>query len=106
MAEITIDEANFETEVLKSDLPVLLDFWAPWCGPCKVVAPLVAEVAEQFSGKLKVGKVNVDENNQLAFRYQVMSIPSLKVFKGGQQVGEIVGAAPKDAIINLVSKAL
>lgn len=104
MSEITINEQNFETEVLKSDLPVLVDFWAVWCGPCRVIGPIVSELAHEYEGKMKVGKLNVDENNQLAFRYNVMSIPTLKIFKGGQVVGEVVGAAPKATIESELKK--
>lgn len=98
MAELTLDEKNFDREVLSSDLPVLVDFWAAWCGPCKVLSPIVSQLAEEYQGKIKVGKVNVDENNQLAMKYSVMSIPTLKFFKGGKVVGEMVGAAPKTSV--------
>lgn len=98
MAEVTITEQNFQQEVLKSDVPVLVDFWAVWCGPCKAVAPIIEELSHDYSGKLKVGKVNVDENNQLAFQFGIMSIPTMKFFKNGQVVGEIIGAAPKATI--------
>lgn len=92
---ITLDEKNFSSEVLNSNLPVMVDFWAVWCGPCKILSPIVEELAKDFEGKLKVGKVNVDENNQLASQYGIMSIPTLKFFKGGKVVGELIGAAPK-----------
>jgi len=96
--EITITDANFEAEVLKSDKPVLVDFWAEWCGPCKMVSPVVTELAEELKDYLKVGKMNVDENPIASQTYQIMSIPSLKVFKGGKIIGEMVGAAPKAMI--------
>ena len=96
--EITITDANFEQEVLKSDKPVLVDFWAEWCGPCKMVSPVVTQLAEELKDHLKVGKMNVDENPQASQTYQIMSIPSLKVFKGGKIIGEMVGAAPKAMI--------
>lgn len=98
MAEIKIDESNFDKEVLKSDMLVMVDFWAVWCGPCKVLGPIVTELAIEYEGKLKVGKVNVDENNALAAKYGVMSIPTLKFFKDGKLVGEMIGAAPKATV--------
>ncbi len=106
MSEVTLTETNFDQEVLNSDLPVLVDFWAVWCGPCKVLSPIVNEIAGEYVGKLKVGKVNVDENNQLAGKYSVMSIPTLKFFKGGKVVGEIIGAAPKATIISELERHL
>jgi len=96
--EVILDEKNFDQEVLASNLPVLVDFWAVWCGPCKVLSPIVEELANDYAGKVKVGKVNVDENNSLAMKYGVMSIPTLKFFKGGKVVGEMIGAAPKTAV--------
>ncbi len=96
--EIQITDQNFDQEVLSGDKPVLVDFWAPWCGPCKMVSPAVTELAEELKEHLKVGKLNVDENPQATSKYQIFSIPSLKVFKGGKIIGEIVGAAPKAVI--------
>lgn len=96
--EVILDEKNFDKEVLGADLPVMVDFWAIWCGPCKVLSPIVEELANDYSGKIKVGKINVDENNNLAMKYGVMSIPTLKFFKGGKVVGEMIGAAPKAAV--------
>ena len=104
MSEITLNESNFDQEVLNSELPVMVDFWAVWCGPCKVLGPIVDELANEYEGKLKVGKVNVDENNQLAGRYGIMSIPTLKFFKGGKVVGELIGAAPKSTLENEIKK--
>jgi thioredoxin 1 len=96
--EIQITDQNFDQEVLTGERPVLVDFWAPWCGPCKMVSPAVTELAEELKDHLKVGKLNVDENPQATSRFQIFSIPSLKVFKGGKIIGEIVGAAPKAVI--------
>lgn len=106
MSETIVNEQNFDQEVLKADLPVMLDFWAVWCGPCKVLSPIVEELAKDYAGKLKVGKVNVDENNNLAMKYGVMSIPTLKFFKNGQVVGELIGAAPKGIIEEQIKKYL
>jgi len=104
MSEVIITEANFDKEVLQSDLPVMVDFWAVWCGPCKVLSPIVEELANEYQGKVKVGKVNVDENNALAAKYGVMSIPTLKFFKKGKLVGEMIGAAPKASVEAEVKK--
>ena len=96
--EITITKKNFETEVLKSEVPVLLDFWATWCGPCMMIAPTLAEIAAENEGKLKVGKINVDEEMALAMQFGVTSIPMLVVMKDGQIVNKAVGAMPKAKI--------
>ncbi len=95
---------NFEQEVLHSEQPVIVDFWAPWCGPCKAISPVVEELGQEYAGKAKVFKLNVDEENDLAMQYNVMSIPTLKFFKSGQIVGEIVGAAPKASIVAELQK--
>ncbi len=95
---ITFTDANFETEVLQSELPVLVDFWAEWCGPCKVIAPSVEELASDFAGRAKVGKLDVDGNQGTAAKYGIRSIPSLLIFKGGQVVEQIVGAVPKNQL--------
>lgn len=99
MAEIILTKDNFESEVLNSDIPVLVDFWATWCGPCMMLAPVIEEIAEEFDGKIKVGKVNVDEQNELAMQYRVASIPTLLLFKNGQLVNTSVGFMPKNSII-------
>ena len=101
MAEITLTKDNFQAEVLESDLPVLVDFWATWCGPCKMISPIVAEIAEEYEGKVKVGKVNVDEEPVLAMQYHVSAIPTLFVFKDGEVAGQIVGFTQKDEIVKL-----
>ena len=93
--EIILTEQNFDAEVLQAELPVLIDFWAPWCGPCRMLAPVVAQIAEEYAGKAKVCKVNVDEAPELARRFGIMSIPTVLVFKGGQLTEKLVGLRPK-----------
>ena len=105
MAELNITSLNFENEVLNSDKPVLLDFYADWCGPCKMLAPVVHEIAEENAGTLKVGKINVDEQMELAMRFQVSSIPMLVVFKDGKAVAKTVGYRPKAEIAAMVESA-
>ncbi|MBR4208933.1 MAG: thioredoxin [Lachnospiraceae bacterium] len=101
MSVVTITESNFEKEVLQSDKPVLLDFWATWCGPCRMLSPVVDQIAEENSA-IKVGKVNVDDEQELAGRFNIMSIPTLLVFKNGQMVNQSVGVIPKERILQLV----
>ena len=101
--EVSVDTFD---EVLTSDLPVLVDFWAPWCGPCRALAPAVEEIAGERAGKLKVFKCNVDENQDLAMRYHVMSIPTLVLFKGGEEAARTVGAMPKPRLVEEISRNL
>ena len=100
MAVVTITLENFEAEVIKSDKPVLVDFWAPWCGPCRMLSPVVDEIAEEKTD-IKVGKVNVDEQEELAVRFGIMSIPTLIVFKNGEPIKKTMGVQPKAAILGL-----
>ena len=95
---IAVTGANFEAEVLKAPVPVLLDFWAPWCGPCRMVGPFVEQLAEEYSGRLKVGKVNVDEEADLASRHGIVSIPTMVIYKNGEIANQAVGALPKQNI--------
>ena len=98
MKEVTITKANFESEVLNSDIPVLADFWAAWCGPCKMLSPVLAEIAQEYEGKIKVAKINIDEEGELAVKYGIMSIPTVLLFENGQETKRFIGAKEKDQI--------
>jgi thioredoxin 1 len=103
---LEVSDQSFEQEVLKSTTPVLIDFWAPWCGPCKAIAPLVEQLAGEYAGRLKVVKMNVDDNPQTPSRYGVRGIPNLLVIKGGQVADQIVGAVPKAHLVKAIDTAL
>jgi len=103
---VQLNENNFEQEVLKSDYPVLVDFWAPWCGPCQLVGPIIEELAKSYQDKLKVAKLNVDENSNLSSRYQILSIPTLILFKNGQPVDSLIGATTKTKLEALLRRHL
>lgn len=104
MVQITDD--NFETEVIRSNLPVLIDFWAPWCGPCKSIAPVIEELAREYDGRIKVAKLNVDENPVTPSRYAVRGIPNLLILKGGTVKEQLVGAVPKARLVQAIESAL
>jgi thioredoxin 1 len=103
---IEVTDATFEAEVLKSDVPVLVDFWAVWCGPCRIIHPIVEELAREYDGKLKVARVDVDKNNQIASQFRIMSIPSLLFFKNGEKVDQVIGAVPKEQLTDKIDSII
>ncbi len=103
---IEITDANFEEEVVKSDIPVLIDFWAPWCGPCRMVGRIVEEIANDYAGKIKVGKINTDDNQKVAAQFGIRSIPTLMIFSGGELKESLVGVQPKEILAAKIDKVL
>jgi thioredoxin 1 len=104
--EIELTQENFDTEVLKSEIPVLVDFWATWCGPCKAMAPILEEIASENAGKLKVAKLDVDSQSAIAQKYGVMSMPTFMIFKGGKQIAQAIGAMPKSQLMSVFQPVL
>ena len=105
MATVTVDKSNFQSDVLDSDVPVVVDFWAEWCGPCKMIAPSLEEIAQEMAGKVKITKLNIDENPELAAQFGVRSIPTLMLFKDGEPASMQVGAKPKNALADWITSA-
>jgi thioredoxin 1 len=103
---ITLDQDNFDEEVLQSNIPVLVDFWASWCGPCRMIAPIIDQLADEYEGKIKIGKVNVDEQGELATQYRIMSIPTMFFFKDGEIVEQAVGVRPKGELERIIQKII
>lgn len=103
---LPVSTKTWDSEVVKSDLPVFVDFWAEWCGPCRMVGPAVEQIAKVMAGKIKVAKLNVDENQEIAMKYGVQSIPSLIIFKGGKEIGRTIGAMPKESYIKFIENTL
>lgn len=106
MKPFTFTDSNFDAEALKSDIPVVIDFWATWCGPCRMIAPIMEDLAEQYEGKVKIGKLDVDENQQVAIKYGVRSIPTVLIMKGGEIKDTIIGAVPKGTFVEKIEKVL
>jgi len=103
---VTVTDANFEEEVKNSGTPVLLDFWAPWCGPCKAIAPSLEELAKEYGGKVKIGKINIDENESTPGQFGIRSIPTLIMFKNGEPVDQVIGGVPKNKLVEVIEKQL
>jgi thioredoxin 1 len=103
---VHVNETDFQNQVLESDVPVVVDFWAPWCGPCKMIGPVLEELDKEYDGKVKFVKINTDDNREIAMKYGIMGIPTLKIFKGGEEVDSMSGAAPKDYLKGFIDKVL
>lgn len=103
---VEVTDSTFESEVLRSDIPVLVDFWAAWCGPCKMIAPIMIELADEYDGRVKFAKLDVDTNNATAAQFRIMSIPSLLFFKGGEKVDQVIGAYPKHYFVEKIEQVL
>ncbi|MDF1610907.1 MAG: thioredoxin [Stygiobacter sp.] len=106
MKPFTFTDSNFDTEALQSNIPVIVDFWAAWCGPCRMIAPIIEDLANEYDGRVKVGKLDVDENQQIAIRYGVRSIPTVLFFQNGQLKDQIIGAMPKTVFVDKLNKLL